>query len=166
MAGPSHADLTGADLHEPKGADSAAADTLYAANGTGSGAWRKVTSASIDTSSIKNINKFFLTSSLANISSASSIYVPVPVDATLTKVTTVLQGVIATANATLTVANYALSTIGTITVAYSGSAAGDVDTLNAVSNNTFLAGTWVKITTNAASTNAVEVKIVLEFTYG
>lgn len=34
-----HSSLTGAELHEPKGADAAAADTVYVADGVGSGAW-------------------------------------------------------------------------------------------------------------------------------
>lgn len=39
-----HADLTGTELHEPKGVAAAAADTVYKANGSGSGAWAKVAS--------------------------------------------------------------------------------------------------------------------------
>lgn len=34
-----HSTLTGADLHEPKGVESAPAGTVYVANGTGSGSW-------------------------------------------------------------------------------------------------------------------------------
>lgn len=34
-----HSALTGADSHEPKGADSAASGTVYVANGAGSGVW-------------------------------------------------------------------------------------------------------------------------------
>lgn len=37
-----HASLTGADLHEPKGVATAAADTAYLANGSGGGTWKKV----------------------------------------------------------------------------------------------------------------------------
>ena len=37
---PSHNLLTGTDLHEPKGADTAALNQVYVANGSGSGAWR------------------------------------------------------------------------------------------------------------------------------
>lgn len=36
---PQHKDLTGADLHEPKGAATALAGSVYVANGSGSGAW-------------------------------------------------------------------------------------------------------------------------------
>lgn len=48
MANVAHADLTGADLHEPKGADTAAADKVYVSNGTGSGTWQKITSSQLD----------------------------------------------------------------------------------------------------------------------
>jgi hypothetical protein len=51
MANVQHADLTGADLHEPKGADAAAADTVYVADGLGSGAFAKIDGAAIDTAS-------------------------------------------------------------------------------------------------------------------
>lgn len=38
-----HSALTGAELHEPKGAASATANTVYVANGSGSGAWTSFT---------------------------------------------------------------------------------------------------------------------------
>lgn len=41
-----HSGLTGANLHEPKGASSAAANTVYVANGAGSGTWQKTKAAS------------------------------------------------------------------------------------------------------------------------
>jgi len=39
MADVLHKDLTGADLHEPKGAAAASSGQVYVANGAGSGAW-------------------------------------------------------------------------------------------------------------------------------
>lgn len=36
---PLHKDLTGAELHEPKGVESALSGTVYVANGVGSGSW-------------------------------------------------------------------------------------------------------------------------------
>lgn len=36
---PNHKDLTGANLHEPKGAATAVSGAVYVANGSGSGAW-------------------------------------------------------------------------------------------------------------------------------
>lgn len=42
MTDVSHASLTGAQLHEPKGADTAIAGTAYVANGSGSGSWSSI----------------------------------------------------------------------------------------------------------------------------
>jgi microcystin-dependent protein len=42
MANVSHASLTGSNLHEPKGADTATLGTVYVSNGAGSGTWSSV----------------------------------------------------------------------------------------------------------------------------
>ena len=47
-----HSLLTGDDLHEPKGVEDADANELYVANGAGGGVWQKITSSSINDSSI------------------------------------------------------------------------------------------------------------------
>lgn len=160
-----HADLTGANLHEPKGADSASVDTVYIADGLGSGTWQKVEADQIDQTSVLNVNKFSLTVYFPDIGTSGSIYVPLGVDCKLTKVTSVINGAIATTNTVLTVANYAGTTIGTITIAFSGSAAGDIDTLNAASNNTFLANTFLKITSDGATSSTVSANLTLDFEY-
>lgn len=46
MANVSHASLTGSELHEPKGAASAALGTVYVANGAGSGSWQSLGTSS------------------------------------------------------------------------------------------------------------------------
>lgn len=160
-----HADLTGADLHEPKGISTAAADTHYAADGAGTGTWQKISSSEINTLSIFNTNIFFLTVRIPDIGTASSVYVPIPVNCTLNRVVTSIQAAPTGADTVLTIANYALTTIGTITIAFSGSAAGDIDTLTATTNNTFLADTFLKITTDGGATNAVEAIVTLKFTW-
>lgn len=43
MADTQHSALTGAELHEPKGVDSAAVDKVYVSDGAGSGSWSTVT---------------------------------------------------------------------------------------------------------------------------
>lgn len=42
MSNVSHASLTGSNLHEPKGADTATLGTVYVSNGAGSGSWESV----------------------------------------------------------------------------------------------------------------------------
>lgn len=159
-----HANLTGADLHESKGVSSAAANTAAIADGAGSTTWAKIGSSSINTSSIFTTNVFFLTARFPDIGTASSIYIPIPVNCTLNTVTTATQGVVTGADTILTVANFALSTIGTITVSLSTAAAGDIDTLNATTNNTFLAGTYLKVTTDGGATNSIESILTFKFT--
>lgn len=44
-----HASLTGLNLHEPKGADAASANTVYVSDGLGSGTWQKLDGSSIAT---------------------------------------------------------------------------------------------------------------------
>lgn len=143
-----HSALTGADLHEPKGVASATRGQAYIANGSGSGVWRDIGA---------------LTTYLADVSAPSSVYLVIPYDCAITKVSTCLQGAITGANAILTVYNHAGSSMGTITVAFSGSAAGDIDTLSPVSNNTFTAGERIRIATDGASSTTQPITITIEY---
>ena len=47
-----HASLTGAALHEPKGIDAAAANTVYIADGAGSGSWSTLTHSNLPSGSL------------------------------------------------------------------------------------------------------------------
>lgn len=165
---PSHSALTGSDLHEPKGVAAATSGQVYAANGAGSGTWKKVTSSEID-STIKNINKGVISGFIPDISSGTAnqnrTYIVLPYNCTVVKVHTVIAGANATADNTLTVRNNAGTSMGTITVAFSGSAAGDVDTLTPGSNNTFTAGEKILIESDGAGTNTVPCTVTIEFTY-
>lgn len=49
MANVAHKNLTGTDLHEPKGVAAASANTVYVANGSGSGSWGEVTNSVLAT---------------------------------------------------------------------------------------------------------------------
>ena len=164
MPNVTHASLTGSDLHETKGAASASADTVHKADGSGATSWSKVTSANVDTSSIFNTNKFKLTAALPDISTASSVYLVIPVAGTITKAWGCLQGAISGSDSVVTFYNHAGSSMGTMTVAQSGSAAGDVDSVTPASNNTFTAGQVLRITTDGASTNTVSEIFTIELT--
>lgn len=135
-----HSTLTGSDLHEPKGVATATANQLYVSNGSGSGVWTSI--------------EVPLTTIIRDVSTAETVYVPTPYAGTITKVITVLEGAIGTADATITVKNAAGSSMGTITVATAGSAAGDIDTLVPSSNNTVAADSFISIETDGASTTA------------
>lgn len=97
---------------------------------------------------------------IADVSTAGQIFVPVPVgfDGEVIEVRTALNGAIATADAdiTLKVGGTAM-TNGVVTIATSGSAAGDVDVAFPSGNNAVAAGEAIEVETDGASTNTIEV---------
>ena len=145
-----HASLTGADLHEPKGVAVATSGQVYIANGAGSGTW----------TTIVNANKAYITARLEDISTAKSVFVVPGVAGDVSKIYSVIDGVIATADCTLSfeIAGTPI-TSGDITIAYSGSAAGDVDSSTPSAANTITAGQAIEIITSGASTNTVNATI-------
>ena len=134
---PLHSALTGTDLHEPKGVAATAAGKVYLSDGLGSGSWV--------------VPPYTLTTRLDDVSTASTVYIPIPFAGTVTKVVTVLEGSLTTANATVTVKNAAGSSMGTLIITQSGSAAGDIDTLTPVSNNTVTNDSRISVETDGAS---------------
>lgn len=138
MANVQHSALTGAELHEPKGAATASAGEVYVANGAASGVWTP--------------REYHLNVLLDDVSTASTIYVPIPYQGTVVKVTSVLEGAIGTSDATITVSNSAAASMGTITIANVGSAAGDIDTLAPSSNNVVTDDDYITIASDGAST--------------
>ena len=109
----SHKDLNGADLHELKGADTATANSVPVADGIGSHVWKKITSASIDATSIKNINKSSIAINI-DTTAAFDIYVPVVVASTLDSVTFIISEAVAGANFVINVYKNA-SLVGSVT---------------------------------------------------
>lgn len=149
-----HSTLTGADLHESKGVDSASANTVYVANGAGSGTWQKVPAAAVDTLSIKNMNREQLFTAFIDIGTAGSRYQAFTRACTLTKVNLVLQAATAGAATVLTFRNDAGTSMGTLNVP-NGTAAGTVLSFTPVGNNTFLADQKLQIESDGGtSTNS------------
>jgi hypothetical protein len=113
----------------------------------------------------QSLKKVYLTTSITDISTAGQIYVVSPVAGTITKIYSVINGAIATADSVLTpkIAGTAI-TNGAITVAFSGSAAGDVDSSTPTAANSITAGAAIEIETDGASSNTVEVVLTIEIT--
>lgn len=137
---PLHSALTGADLHEPKGVAAAGAGEVYLSNGAGSGSWV--------------VPPYTVSGVIDDVSTAATIYLPIPYAGTVTKVVTVLAGSLTTANAIVTVRNAAGTSMGTLTITQSGSAAGDIDVLSPVSNNTVTNDSRISVETDGASDTA------------
>lgn len=163
MADKQHNALTGASLHEPKGVAAASVDTLYAADGAGSGTHRKVTADSMDKTNVKNVNLVYLTYELVDISTAKSTWLPCPLAGKITRIWSVIDGAIGTADCILT---FEIATVlvtnGQITIAFSGSAAGDEDDSTPSALNVLTAGQPLEIITNGASTNVINATLVFE----
>jgi len=109
----------------------------------------------------------FITAYLADVSTAGQIYVTPGFSGKIVKVHTALNGAIATADAglTLKIGGTAV-TGGTITIAYTSSAAGDVDSCTPTALNSFTSTQAIEIETDGASTNTIPVMITLELAPG
>jgi len=150
MGNVTHSSLTGADLHEPKGVATATNNQVYVANGSSSGAWTN--------------RQHILITYLEDVSTAETVYVPIPFAGEISKVTSVLSNAITVADSVVTIRNSAGTSMGTMTIAHSGSAAGDVDTNASLANNTVAADSFITIATNGASNTHAKLwlAVVLE----
>ena len=151
MANVNHSTLTDPYLHEPKGVATASSGDVYVANGSGSGSW----------TAKETLIELSLEGYLEDVSAVETVYVPVPFAGTVSKVLTVLEGSIGSADSTVTVKNSAGSSMGTITITSSGSAAGDVDVLLPSSNNTVTSDSFITVESNGASTNTAKLRFVV-----
>ena len=151
-----HKDLTGADLHECKGAATAAAGTVSVADGAGSTSWTDIISP------LKAANRIALTTRFADISTAASVFVASPMAGTVIGIYVTLHGAITVANSTVTakIAGVAMSGVS-ITVAYSGSAGGSVFSGEPTGNNTVAAGQAIEILTDGGSTTAMAADVTI-----
>lgn len=162
MANQEHSTIVNADCHEPKHitdattGDTGKVITAHSSN-NGQSEFRNLVETEID--DVYDV----LTAELDDISTASSTWVVSPFAGDIDEVWTVLHGSIATSDATITpkIGGTAM-TGGGITVAQSGSAAGDVDSSTPSANNTVSAGGAIEIATDGASTNTVRLTISMK----
>jgi hypothetical protein len=103
----------------------------------------------------------FLTGEIADVSSASSVRIPITDDmeGEVIMIATVLGGAITGAPAVITVSKNNAS-MGTISITETASGEGDIDTLVPLTTDPdrfLVAGDWLELTTSGASTNAVPV---------
>ena len=106
---------------------------------------------------MRTLNDYFITSTIADISTASSTFVAIPDGGKVIKILTALQGAIGTANGGITfeIGGTAI-TGGGITVTQSGSAAGDIDTAEPTAANEVAEGGSIEMITDGASATACE----------
>ena len=109
---------------------------------------------------MRTLNDYFLTSTIADISTGSSTFVPVPDGGKIIKIITALQGAITSANGGISfeIGGTAV-TGGGITVAYSGSAAGDVDTAEPTAANDVSEDGTIEMITDGASSGTKKLNV-------
>ena len=142
-----HSSLTGTDLHEPKGVAAATNNSVYVANGSGSGSWQR--------------RQHIFLAYLEDVSAVETIYVPIPYAGNIIKVQTILEASIGSADSTVTIRNSSGSTMGTITVAHSGSAAGDMVYVEPSSDNTMTDNDYITVSSDGASTNSAKLRVAI-----
>lgn len=144
-----HSAITDPNIHEPKGITSAVVGTVYKADGAGSGSWALPTVS----------QRFVLSARIDDVSTASSVYIPVPVDCTIVGAVTCLQAAITTANSSITFFRNTDSLGSAMTVAFSSSAAGDTDTFTATTNTAATAGQYIRVVTDGGSSGTAPLLI-------
>ena len=109
---------------------------------------------------MRTLNDYFLHAEIADISTASSTFVPVPDSGKIIKIITSLQGAISGGNAGISfeIGGTAV-TGGGITVAHSGSAAGDIDTAEPTAANDVQEGGSIEMITDGGSTGAKKLGV-------
>lgn len=146
-----HKDLTGGDLHEPKGIATATSGTVYVADGSGSGAW-----------TARSGNVYAITRTFDDVSTASDMYIGIPANGTISYIIGVLDAAITVANASVTfsIGGVAVDS-STLTVTQSGSAAGSSFTSTPSGHNTVVKGNVLKISTDGASTTVAKFTVTV-----
>lgn len=152
-----HATLTGVELHECKGADSASVNTVRVSDGSGSGNWQKITIDSINTTSVKNLNSQWDSFVIKSVTDPNSrIYIPIDQNKTCTEVQFIPNS---THSGTLTVAvRKNASTVASGTIASTTEGVGQTITVNTAytTSDTF--------SLNFSGTTTVSFTILISYT--
>lgn len=154
-----HKDLSGLDLHEPKGIETATSGEVYVANGSGSGSWDN------PLSSVLNLNTFYRDTRIDDIGAAggSSIIV-IPSNCTLNKVRAVINDVISTTDCVISFYRAGVLLGQTLTIPVAGSASGVTYTLNLSPTYSFTTGQTLEVRSDGGPSNTPRANFVFEFT--
>lgn len=144
-----HKDIQEVDMHEPKGVSTAADGKVCTAD-TNVSTWKfPVQSVCVD---------------IADITIPGVYYIPFKYTSDVLSITSAIDGAITGADETITAAIGATPvTDGVVTVAYSGSAAGDYDIATPTAANSVTAGGTLKLTVAGTSTGPAAAHVVVEF---
>ena len=124
-----------------------------------------VTAAQVNQLTNADAVKKVIIAKITDLSTSGSTFVVCPFAGTISKIYSTIKNSISVADAALTFElDGTAITGGAITVAYDGSAAGDVDSATPTANNTVTAGQAIEIITDGSSTTACETYITIVVT--
>lgn len=149
-----HATLSGAQLHEPKGIETASVGEVYVANGSGSGSWED------PLASVYNQNIYFVDKRLNDIAAASSVFFNIPIKSQLTQLNVIPYGAV-DADTDLSIYIDGVLFAQSLTVVAAGSGAGLKQSLSITVGNTVNAGDIVEIRSDGAATSSVIADVQL-----
>lgn len=145
-----HKNIIDSERHEPKGISIATIDQLYVANGSASGTWKEL--------------PFIITGVIDDVSTASFILIPIPINITIQSIRFTLANAITVANSVVTVTRGDAASLGSTTIVFTASAEGTTFDLTPSGNATINASThkYIKIATDGASTTASPLYIAVK----
>jgi len=161
---PVHNTLTGSELHEPKGIDSAGttdAGKVLTPSSTnaGQGELRNLTESEITGKTAYIVTHF------NNINTTTDIFIPTNVAGTIDSIRSVIDAAFTGADTTLTCKiNGTNITGGALVITQVGSAAGDVDSASPTANKTLAVGDYIQVTSDTAATSGVNATLMFTIT--
>ena len=174
-----HEDITDPKIHEPKGASTATENEVYVSDGAGSGEWKLIPFASLEEAEVRDeiqdmidngditvTGRAYISAVIADVSTASSVILPLIRDCTVVGASFVLGGPITDAEALVTVSNAAGASLGAfVAIDEIAAAKGDQYAFTATTNNVLTGPTWIEVATDGASTGAVPLYVTVEIEY-
>ncbi len=173
-----HRDLTGTELHEPKGVAAAPAGKVYVSDGAGSGSWSDLPGSGVSftdttlvstnvSAAIKELRDSEINTLvvMADVSNPSTVLIPISFDCTLLGIEFTLGGAITVANSGLTITRSDGAAMGTATIAFSGSAEGITVSFAPSGNNVLDYPThrYIKIVSDGNSTTTAPLYCLARF---
>lgn len=174
-----HSNLTGTDLHEPKGVASANSAEVYVADGAGSGDWSAYLATDLSMTGItsgdylynnsgtvagvtlNNANLVYLNMEIQDISGANACYIVSPIAGTIDAIWSVIDGAVdADTDISFDIEGTGI-TDGDITITAAGSGAATKDSSTPSGNNTVSAGDYIRGLSDGAGTNSVTVRFTI-----
>jgi len=159
-----HRDLTGADLHEPKGVTGAATGSVYVSNGAGSGTWKRIGNSEIDRTGLTGLTTRNQSLYHPNIKTAGkAAYATIMVPGSLIRLAGIIDAA-TTEDITLTFTKNGSVNIGAIVIA-TGSPEGSQAFLDLNPGVVFSPGEFIKVAATGGSggVNAISANIQLVF---